>query len=166
MESSDRVTYDAVTVTRELQELAEGAAFWSADEISAWVADLLAKYQTHLARRTLLISCLKQEVRPYFCALLIAGMQCQEISQWVGDLVPAEKVAELIALAKQRVFADPPTPVRRDRPLRAAHAPMDASLNTTATNMLGDTVSPGDATPVSPRRRAVEDDWSSNVVIC
>ena len=63
MESSDQVTYDAVTVTAQLRALAGGAAYWTAEETTAWVAELLEKYQAHLSRRTLFIDRLKQEVR-------------------------------------------------------------------------------------------------------
>ena len=88
MESSDQVTYDAVTVTAQLRALAGGAAYWTADETTAWVAELLEKYQAHLSRRTLFIDRLKQEVRAHSYVPLIRGCLVRRNQQLGGRSRP------------------------------------------------------------------------------
>ena len=79
MEATEPVRYDARTVTRQLEVLREGASCWSAEDVAAWAADLLTKYEAQLSRRTLLLDDLKLEVRVPERHAGLTGFQCEEI---------------------------------------------------------------------------------------
>ena len=167
MESSDQVTYDAVTVTAQLRALAGGAAYWTADETTAWVAELLEKYQAHLSRRMLFIDRLKQEVRAHSYVPLIRGCLVRRNQQLGGRSRPRGESCRVHRARQASCVRGSPTPVHRDPLLRPSNAPMDTSLTNTTASRPGDVVSPrSDEARASAKQRASEDAWSSNVVRC
>ena len=165
MEATEPVRYDARTVTRQLEVLREGASCWSAEDVAAWAADLLTKYEAQLSRRTLLLDDLKLEVRVLERHAGLTGFQCEEICKWTSELVPDSKVAELIGIAKRRVFADPPTPVQRGPPVRASGAVHQPEPSGASSRSRAPLVSPGDTpSPGEQRPSATETEWEANVV--
>ena len=165
MEATEPVRYDARTVTRQLEVLREGDSFWSAEDVAAWAADLLSKYQAQLGRRTLFLDDLKLEVRVLVRHACLTGFQCEEICKWTSELVPESKVAELISMAKRRVFADPPTPVQRVPPVRVSGAVHHPEPSGATSRSRAPLVSPVD-TPSTGERRpsAAKTEWEANVV--
>ena len=95
----------------------------------------------------------------------LTGFQCEEICKWTSELVPDSKVAELIGIAKRRVFADPPTPVQRGPPVRASGAVHQPEPSGASSRSRAPLVSPVDTpSPGEQRPSAAETEWDANVV--
>jgi len=82
--------------------------------------------------------------------------------------VPEEKVAELIDFSKGRVFADPPTPVRRAtaaQPVLPA-AGLDLEPSGASSDKRVNTVRRVASPSSNDLRNTSESEWKANVLLC